>query len=133
MKTGLVASRSNPSIQLPPLKLIRESRSPVSTKSANSRFSLETKYLRPEGPYITFDMIRKMREKVRARQESKKKWLTPRGFSTSVRSLERFIPNYVQASPSESPKSHSYREANRGKWLSGPFVPAPYQSKPIDR
>lgn len=64
MKSGLVASRSNPSIQLPPLKHIRDSRSPVSSNSANSRFSLEKEYLRPEGPYITFEMIRRMREKV---------------------------------------------------------------------
>jgi len=54
------------------------------------------------------------------------------GFATSVRPLQRFIPNYVQASPSENPKLHSYRQANREKWLSGPFMPAPYNSRSID-
>jgi hypothetical protein len=105
----------------------------VSPNSSNSRTSLESRFIRPEGPYITFEMIRRMKEKVEITQENQKKWLTPRGFSTSVRAKEQFIPNYVQASPSESPKLHHFREANKEKWLSGPFVTAPYRSKPIDR
>ena len=132
MQGHLIGSRSHPSLPTISKQPMRLGPSSGSSKSANSRASLESRYLRAEGPYITYEMIRKMREKVRNSQEEKKKWITPHGFATSVRPLKRFIPNYVQASPSENPKLHSYRDANREKWLGGPFIPAPYHSKPLE-
>ena len=50
----------------------------------------------------------------------KKNWLNKNGFIRSVgkyKMKDNFIPNYVNASPSESPLLHKYRDVNKKKWI----------------
>jgi hypothetical protein len=70
------------------------------------------------GPYISPDEQRR-KDEIR----SKEKWIQPRNFLSSVKIRPNFIPNYVQATPSQFPLLHSYREINRTRWLAGDFRP----------
>lgn len=65
MQAELIGSRSHPSLPAISKRPMRLGPSSGSSKSANSRASLESRYLRAEGPYITYEMIRRMKEKVR--------------------------------------------------------------------
>ena len=51
----------------------------------------------------------------------KKNWLNKKGFIVSVGKYKMkkssFIPNYVNATPSEPPLNHKYREVNKNKWI----------------
>ena len=51
----------------------------------------------------------------------KKNWLNKDGFIVSVGKYKmkenNFIPNYVSATPSESPLNHKYRDINKNKWI----------------
>ena len=51
----------------------------------------------------------------------KKNWLKKNGFIVSVGKYSmkknNFIPNYVNATPSESPLLHKYRDVNKKKWI----------------
>ena len=49
----------------------------------------------------------------------KKKWLNKNGFVSSVnkRKNENFIPNYVTATPSESPLLFHFRDVSKNKWI----------------
>ena len=51
----------------------------------------------------------------------KKNWLSKSGFIVSVGKYKMkknsFIPNYVNATPSEPPLNHKYREVNKSKWI----------------
>ena len=52
----------------------------------------------------------------------KKKWIDKKGFIVSVGNYKmgggkNFIPNYVSATPSESPLNYNFREVNKSKWV----------------
>lgn len=49
----------------------------------------------------------------------KKKWLNKNGFLPCVnrRKNENFIPNYVTATPSESPLLFNFRDVSKDKWI----------------
>ena len=96
----------------------------------NPLLTSRAQYLRSEGPYITYEMIKRQQERVSYTQDSKKKWITKTGFRSAARSFERFIPNYVQASPSENPSLHVFRDTDRRRWLAGAFRPSAYLSHP---
>lgn len=81
-------------------------------------------YLRPQGPYITFEMLKKEEEK-----EGKRRWVTRRGFSTAVKCEPHYIPNYVQATTGENPSTHQFRQCYKSRWLAGDFKPAKYTSQ----
>jgi len=70
------------------------------------------------GPYITPEDIRRVEYR-----ESKRRWIQPRSFYCSVKTRPHFISNYVQATPSQVPLLHSYREIEKNKWLAGDFRP----------
>jgi len=93
--------------------------------SHSSSSSLDVS-LRSEGPYLTYDEIRR-----RADIESRKMWLVPQGFRLYNQSKPRFIGNYVGASPSQFPLLHAYREVRKEKWLAGNFKPGKYSHRRI--
>ena len=52
----------------------------------------------------------------------KQKWLDKKGFMVSVGNYKmggnsHFIPNYVTATPSESPLCHNFRDIRKDKWV----------------
>ena len=52
----------------------------------------------------------------------KKNWLDKKGFMVSVGNYKmggnkHFIPNYVTATPSESPLCHNFRDIHKDKWV----------------
>ena len=50
----------------------------------------------------------------------KKNWISKKAFLVSVgkyKIKDNFIPNYVGATPSESPLMHKFREINKKKWI----------------
>jgi len=54
-------------------------------------------------------------------KENKKKWLMKNGFSCIVgkasMNRNKYIPNYVTATPSEPPCNYKFREVSKEKWL----------------
>ena len=80
--------------------------------------------LRSEGPYLTYDDIRR-----RAEVESRRNWVVPHGFKLYSKSKPNFIGNYVRASPSQFPLLHAYREVRKEKWLAGNFRPGRYSQR----
>ena len=73
-------------------------------------------FLRNSSPYITEDEKRILEEK-----ESKKKDFNKKQrFITSVGKYSmkpNYIPNYVGMTPSENPKTHSFRDVDKTKWI----------------
>ncbi len=114
------ASITPPPQRLPPLSSNRSLHKALKAPAPRADIS---PFLRAEGPYLTFDMLKKQEEK-----EGKRRWITRRGFSTAVKCRPRYIPNYVQATVSANPATHQFRECNRGRWLAGDFKPAKYKS-----
>ena len=51
----------------------------------------------------------------------KKNWINKSGFIVSVGKYKmkdnNYIPNYVNATPSEPPSHYKYRETNKKKWI----------------
>ena len=73
------------------------------------------KYLRNSSPYLSEEDKRIINER-----ENKKKFMTPKGFFTSVGKYScppKFISNYVQMSPSENPSTYRFRPVNKLKWI----------------
>lgn len=128
MQTSRPLGRLKPTLSLPDVALSHASSS--SRGQVNPLLTSKAKYLRAEGPYITYQMIKRQEEKVGIRQENKKRWLTKIGFRSAAKSKERFIPNYVQASPSANPTHHSFRDTRRDHWIAGAFRPPAYLSRP---
>ena len=57
---------------------------------------------------------------IREKLLDKKNWLNKNGFLVSVgkyKIKDNFIPNYVNATPSESPLIHQFRDVNKYKWI----------------
>ena len=129
VSTGIPTTLSLPLLPRSPRSNGNPAFSRPSEQSVNPLLTSKSAFIRPEGPYITYEMIRRLDEKVPPTQESKKKWLTRKGFTTSIRRKDRFISNYVQATPSEVPVLHHYRDTHREKWLGGAFRPAHYNGK----
>ena len=114
------------------LKLYRHNK--IKLKLDNDRFSYNTlglrksddeklivnfyknqEYLRNSSPYLSEEDKRIINER-----ERRKKFLTPKGFCCSVGKYScppKFIPNYVQMSPSENPSTYRFRPVNKKKWI----------------
>jgi hypothetical protein len=78
-------------------------------------FYKNQEYLRNSSPYLSEEDIRVINER-----ERRKKFLTPKGFCCSVGKYScppKFIPNYVQMSPSENPSTYRFRPVNKKKWI----------------
>ena len=78
-------------------------------------FYKNQEYLRNSSPYLSEEDKRMINER-----ERKKKFLTPKGFCCSVGKYScppKFIPNYVQMSPSENPSTYRFRPVNKKKWI----------------
>lgn len=78
-------------------------------------FYKNQEYLRNSSPYLSEEDKRIINER-----ESRKKFLTPKGFCCSVGKYScppKFIPNYVQMSPSENPSTYRFRPVNKKKWI----------------
>ena len=114
------SSITPPPQRLPPLTTHRSLHRALKTPAPKGDLS---PFLRAEGPYVTFEMLKKQEEK-----EGKRRWITRRGFSTAVKCEPRFIPNYVQATAGENPSTHQFRRCNKVRWLAGDFKPARYSS-----
>ena len=84
----------------------------------NTRYVHEDTY---EGMY-SFPFMSQEEKYMREKFLDKKNWLNKKGFLVSIgkyKMKDNFIPNYVNASPSESPLIHKYREVNKKKWING--------------
>jgi hypothetical protein len=78
-------------------------------------FYKNQEYLRNSSPYLSEEDKRIINER-----ERRKKFLTPKGFCCSVGKYScppKFIPNYVQMSPSENPSTYRFRPVNKKKWI----------------
>jgi hypothetical protein len=54
-------------------------------------------------------------------RNNRKKWINKSGFFTSIGKSAvgpNIIPNYVNATPSESPLVHKFRNIEKDKWVS---------------
>ena len=72
-------------------------------------------YLRNSSPYLSEEDKRIISER-----ESRKKFLTPKGFCCSVGKYScppNYISNYVQMTPSENPSTYRFRPINKLKWI----------------
>lgn len=72
-------------------------------------------YLRNSSPYLSEEDKRIISER-----ESRKKFLTPKGFCCSVGKYScppKYISNYVQMTPSENPSTYRFRPINKLKWI----------------
>ena len=72
-----------------------------------------------EGMY-NFPFMSQEEKYYREKFLDKKNWLNKDGFIVSVGKYKmkyNFIPNYVNASPSESPLIYKYRDVNKKKWI----------------
>ena len=72
-------------------------------------------YLRNSSPYLSEEDKRIISER-----ESKKKFITPKGFCCSVGKYScppKYISNYVQMTPSENPSTYRFRPVNKLKWI----------------
>ena len=72
-------------------------------------------YLRNSSPYLSEEDKRIISER-----ESRKKFLTPKGFCCSVGKYScppKYISNYVQMTPSENPSTYRSRPINKLKWI----------------
>ena len=58
---------------------------------------------------------------IREKYLDKKNWINNDGFIVSVGKYKmkdnKFIPNYVRATPSESPLNYKYRDIDKNKWI----------------
>lgn len=72
-------------------------------------------YIRNSSPYLSDDEKRRIEE-----IENKSKFLNHKDFVTSVgkySTQNKYIPNYVQMSPSQNPSNHQFRVIDKLKWL----------------
>ena len=82
----------------------------------NDKYINEETY---EGIY-SFPFMSKEEKYIREKLLDKKNWLNKNGFLVSVgkyKIKDNFIPNYVNATPSESPLIHQFRDVNKYKWI----------------
>lgn len=72
-----------------------------------------------EGAY-NFPFMSQEEKYIKEKFLDKKNWLNQKGFLVSVgkyKMKDNFIPNYVNATPSESPLIHKFREVKKKKWI----------------
>ncbi len=62
----------------------------------------------------------------KSRVLDKRSWVDEKDFNvfgkTEKSSLNTYIPNYVTRTPSQNPSLHKFRETEKQKWISGPFI-----------
>jgi len=93
----------------------------INTKRYNNEYINNDKY--NDEPYegmYNFPFMSQEEKYYREKFLDKKKWLNKNGFMVSVgkyKMKDNFIPNYVNASPSESPLIYKYRDVNKKKWI----------------
>ena len=56
---------------------------------------------------------------IREKYLDKKNWINKQGFIiySKINSKENYIPNYVGATPSESPLLFNFRNVSKNKWI----------------
>ena len=87
-------------------------------KIAKKNFSMRNKFNNYKGfyksPYMNIE-----EKYYRDKFLDKKKWINKVGFVSSVNrnNSEHFIPNYVTATPSESPLLFKFRDVSKDKWI----------------
>ena len=82
----------------------------------NDKYILDDIY---EGVY-SFPFMSQEEKYIREKFLDKKNWLNKKGFLVSVGKYKmkyNYIPNYVNATPSESPLLHKYRDVNKKRWI----------------
>ena len=93
----------------------------MNTKRYNNEYINNDKY--NDEPYegmYNFPFMSQEEKYYREKFLDKKNWLNKNGFMVSVgkyKMKDNFIPNYVNASPSESPLIYKYRDVNKKKWI----------------
>jgi hypothetical protein len=93
----------------------------MNTKRYNNEYINNDKY--NDEPYegmYNFPFMSQEEKYYREKFLDKKNWLNKNGFVVSVgkyKMKDNFIPNYVNASPSESPLIYKYRDVNKKKWI----------------
>ena len=64
----------------------------------------------------------------KAEVENKKKWIANKdfrgnfGLATTLNNEKNFVKNYVNATPSDPPMLHKFREEKRDEWIGGPLI-----------
>ena len=82
----------------------------------NDKYCNEGTY---EGVY-SFPFMSEEEKYNREKYLDKKNWINKKGFMVSIgkyKMKDNFIPNYVNATPSESPLNYRYRDINKNKWI----------------
>ena len=86
------------------------------------RFFISEKYLNDDYEAMYLEPYMNEDEKYyREKFLDKKNWINKKGFIVSVGKYKMkkssFIPNYVNATPSEPPLNYKYREVDKSKWI----------------
>ena len=96
--------------------------SPKKIKNLKKKEFINEKYILDdiyEGVY-SFPFMSQEEKYIREKFLDKKNWLNKKGFLVSVGKYKmkyNYIPNYVNATPSESPLLHKYRDVNKKRWI----------------
>ena len=100
---------------------IKQSESSRFTKKRNDY--INEKYVNDDVVYkgaYSFPFMSEEEKYMKENFLDKQNWLDKKGFLLSVgkyKMKENFIPNYVNATPSESPLNYKFREVKKMKWL----------------
>ena len=97
-------------------------------KSQSSRTSQKNDYINDKYEYYnvvyqgeySFPFMSEEEKYIKENFLDKQNWLDKKGFLVSVgkyKMPDNFIPNYVNATPSESPLNHKFRDVKKIKWL----------------
>lgn len=87
--------------------------------STSNKNSMRKKYNNYKGLY-KFPYMNNEEKYQREKYLDKKNWLNKKGFISYAKnnSKENYIPNYVMATPSESPLLFNFRNISKNKWIS---------------
>ena len=103
-------------------KIERKNKIKLRKKDDKRRFYINERYIDEEYESLYSSPFMSGEEKYyREKFLDKKNWLNKDGFIVSVGKYKmkenNFIPNYVSATPPESPLNHKYRDINKNKWI----------------
>lgn len=105
-----------------PSAIRRKPDNKVKKNNLRKRFFISEKYLNDDYEAMYLEPYMNEDEKYyREKFLDKKNWINKKGFIVSVGKYKmkksRFIPNYVNATPSEPPLNYKYREVDKSKWI----------------
>ena len=106
---------------LRPSQIKKKENGKIKKDNIKRRFYINEKYINEdyEGIYL-FPFMSEEEKYVREKYLDKKKWINKDGFVSCVGKYKMknyFIPNYVNATPSEPPSNHHFRDVNKNKWI----------------